>query len=96
MKIVKLTEDSVDLTINSTSNGFYSPGDTIIHLETAVETNNCSNCQFSMTYQIVLGRQPFAGTLDNKIWFDLLNNAYYTFIPNGYQGGAVQTVMAKM
>jgi len=95
MKIVHISEDSVEVTINSTANGFYSPGDTVINLKTAVETISCRSCQYPVTYQFALGALRLPGTLENVIWFDPSNNAYYTYVPKGYTQGAVQTIMTK-
>src|SRR5689334_22131864 len=95
MQIDVVSADTVHVLISSTENGFYSPGDTLINLNAFVYKRNCTNCQYTTTYQISLGTQIFPGTLDNTIWFDAKNNAYYTYIPPNFTKGDVQTIMVK-
>jgi hypothetical protein len=97
MQIEVVSDDTVHLHLNSTNNGFYSIGDTVINKNFLITKTTCSSCEQTVIYKILLGNQtvPEPGSLENTIWFDKSLNAYYTFVPPGYAKGEVQTVMAK-
>ena len=95
LQIDPVSDDSVSVQVNSTINGSYSPGGNAVYPNTAVHETICSNCQYDKTYSISLGSQLNPGTLENTIWFDPNNNAYYTYIPPNYTKGTVQTIFVK-
>jgi hypothetical protein len=95
LQINPVSKDSVRVQINSTFNGFYSPGNAAIYPEVYVEESICSNCQHYSIYEISLAPQVHPGTLENTIWVDPDNNAYYTYIPPNDNAGAVQTIFVK-
>jgi hypothetical protein len=96
LQINPVSTDSVRVQVFSTQNGYYSPGDSTIYSKAFVKSINCLSCQYPRTYTITLAPPTSTGTADNTIWFDLNNNAYYTYIPPGYTKGDVQTVFVKM
>lgn len=95
LRILPVSKDTVRVEVNSTSNGFYSPGAATIYPKVFVKESNCNTCQYTRIYTIALAPPVNQGTSENSIWFDPKNNAYYTFIPPNYTTGAVQTVFVK-
>jgi hypothetical protein len=95
IQITAVSKDSARVEVNSTTNGYYSPGDAAVYPKVMVTETICANCQYCKTYKISFAPPVDPGTLENSIWFDPQYNAYYTYIPPGYTKGAVQTVLVK-
>lgn len=96
LQIDPVAKDTVRVQVNSTQNGFYSPGELAVYPKVYVQEKPCSNCAGVKLYTLNLAPPVDAGTLENSIWLDAQRNAYYTYIPPGYNKGAVQTVFVKM
>ena len=96
LQIEPVSRDSALVKVLSTKNGFYSPGDSAIYPKVYVKEINCTSCQYHRTYTLTLAPPISPGTMENTIWFDPNNNAYYTYIPPDYTKGEVQTVFVKI
>ncbi|HEY4876871.1 MAG TPA: hypothetical protein VIH86_14930 [Puia sp.] len=95
LQIDPISKDSVRVEVNSTVNGFYSPGNSKIYPSVFVVKKVNANEQFDGMFIIALAPSVDPGTLENSIWFDSQNNAYYTFIPPNYTKGAIQTMFVR-
>ncbi len=96
LQIDPVAKDTVRVQVNSTQNGIYSPGEFAVYPKVYVQEKPCTNCGGVILYTLSLAPPLDAGTLENSIWFDAQRNAYYTYIPPGYNKGAVQTVFVKL
>jgi hypothetical protein len=95
LQIQLISKDSVSVNVSSSVNGFYSPGSSALYPSVFVAKKTDGNGQFAGLFMISLAPPIHAGTLENSIWFDQENNAYYTFVPPNYTKGAVQAIFTK-
>lgn len=98
IQIDAVSKDTVKVQVNSSINGFYSPGDTAIYPKVFVKETVGSNLQYRKSYQIFLAPPINNGTAENSISFepDYDNKASYIYSPPGYTLGAVETILVRI
>jgi hypothetical protein len=76
--------------VNSSYNGFYSPGNSAYYPRVRVLPTILSGA-----YYITLAPPLDSGSGENTISFDLVKKGYYIYVPPSYKQGAVQSIFIK-
>jgi hypothetical protein len=90
LRISPVSADKVRVEVNSTVNGFYSPGAAAVYPEVAVTEITCNQCPYGKAFRLQLTPPVNAGTPANTIWFNPEYKAYYSYIPPNFPRGSVQ------
>jgi hypothetical protein len=90
LEIREVSNDTVQVNVNSSYNGFYSPGNSSYYPRLHVLSTSLPGA-----YYITLAPPLDSGSGENTISFDLMNKAYYIYVPPNYKKGAVQSIFVK-